>query len=286
MKNRYHIFEGMTKMRASAENIIKKALVALAGLLFATAVFASDYIIGEGDTLSVNVWGEKDFSFTAKVRPDGKITVPAIGELTAANMSARNLQVLLTEKLKIAVKKPVVTVAVAEITNNKVYVFGGGVKSGVYTLSQRVTLLQFLCQFEDVRKADLQNAYVIRGKKKVREDFTKLFIAGNTDDDIVIEPNDTIYIPMRVENTIYVMGAVTTPKPIEYREGITVMEAILSAGGFTKFASPNDTFIYRKYKNKDVTINSRINRLMFNGDLTQNVTLKPGDYVLVKEGLF
>jgi polysaccharide export outer membrane protein len=266
--------------------MIKKAIFILAGLLLATTVHASDYIIGEGDGLSVAVWGEKDFSFTAKVRPDGKITVPAIGEVTAANMTAKNLQALLTEKLKNIVKRPVVTVAVTEITNNKVYVFGGGVKSGVVTLGQRMTLLQLLCQFENVRNADLRNAYVMRGKKKVREDFTKLFLKGDTEEDIVIEPNDIIYLPTNVDNTIYVMGAVTTPKPIEFRDGITVMEAILSAGGFTKFASPNDTFIYRKDKNKDITINAKIKRLMADGDLTQNVLLKPGDYVLVKEGMF
>lgn len=266
--------------------MIKKVVFTLAVLLFATSVFASDYIIGEGDTLSVSVWGEKDFSFTAKVRPDGKITVPTIGELTAANMTAKNLQAILTEKLKTVVRKPVVTVAVTEITNNKAYVFGGGVKGGVFTLGQRLTLLQLLCQIDDVRKADLQSAYVVRGKKKIREDFTNLYLKGNVEEDVVIEPNDVIYIPMRADNYVYVMGAVTAPKPVEYREGITVMEAILNAGGFTQYANPDATMIYRKEQKKDVAINAKMKRLLINGDLTQNMTLKAGDYVIVKEGMF
>ncbi len=277
----------MTMRMKPYAGMIRRALCILPVLLFATTALAADYIIGEGDTLSVAVWGEKDFSFSAKVRPDGKITVPAIGELTASNMTAKNLQTILAERLSKVVKRPVVTVAVTEITNNKAYVFGGGVKSTVFALNQRVTLLQLLCQLEDVRKADLTGAYVMRGKKKIREDFTRLFIKGNTDEDIVIEPNDVIYIPMNIDNNVYVMGAVNAPKPIEYREGITVMEAILTAGGFTKFASPNDTFIYRKdKKQKEVSINVKIKKLMFDGDLTQNLTLKPGDYVVVKEGMF
>ncbi len=267
-------------------DMIKKVLFTLAILLFATSLFASDYVIGEGDTLSVSVWGEKDFSFTAKVRPDGKITVPTIGELTAANMTAKHLQAVLTEKLKVVVRKPVVTVAVTEITNNKVYVFGGGVKGGVFTLGQRMTLLQLLCQIDDVRKADLQSAYVLRGKQKIREDFTNLYLKGNVEEDVVIEPNDIIYIPMRADNYVYVMGAVTTPKPVEYREGLTVMEAILNAGGFTQYANPDATMIYRKDQKKDVAINAKMKRLMINGDLTQNMTLKAGDYVIVKEGMF
>jgi len=276
----------MITIRNSPNTMFKKAIFTLAVLLFATNLFASEYLIGEGDTLSVTVWGEKDFSFTAKVRPDGKITVPTIGEITAANMTAKKLQEILTEKLKAVVRKPVVTVAVTEITNNKVYVFGGGVKAGVFTLNQRMTLLQLLCQLEDVRKADLQNAYLMRGKLKLEEDFTKLYLKGDVDQDIVIEPNDIIYIPMRGDSYIYVMGAVTTPKPIEYHDGITVMEAILNAGGFTSFANPDDTVIYRKDKKNDVTINAKLKRLMNNGDLSQNVTLRAGDYVLVKQGLF
>ena len=274
------------KMRKLPTDMIKKVIYTLAVLLFATSLFAADYIIGEGDTLSVSVWGEKDFSFTAKVRPDGKITVPTIGEITAANMTPKNLQAVLTDKLKVVVRKPVVTVSVTEITNNKVYVFGGGVKAGVFTLGQRMTLLQLLCQIDDVRKADLQSAYVIRGKQKIREDFTNLYLKGNVEEDVVIEPNDIIYLPMRGDNYVYVMGAVIAPKPVEYREGITVMEAILSAGGFNQFANPDATMIYRKDKKKDVAINAKMKKLMINGDLTQNVTLRAGDYVLVKEGLF
>jgi polysaccharide export outer membrane protein len=276
----------MNDRRKSFIGAIRQSVVVLFMLLLATTASGADYVIGEGDSLSIAVWGEKDFTFTAKVRPDGKITVPAIGELTAANMTAQNLQTLLTEKLRTVVKRPVVTVAVTEITNNKAYVFGGGVKSGVFSLNQRVTLMQLLCQIEDVRKADLQHAYLMRGKKKIREDFTKLFIKGNTDEDVVIEPNDAIYIPMGSYYNIYVMGAVTTPKAIEYRDGITVMEAILEAEGFTQFANPNETFIYRKDKDKSIAINVKIKRLMSEGDLTQNVALKPGDYIVVKEGMF
>ncbi len=254
-------------------------------LLFLISTAAAEYVIGEGDTLSISVWGEKDLSQAVKVRPDGKITVPGIGELTAANMTPHALQAVLTEKLSTIVKRPNVTVAVTDITNNKVYVFGGGVKSTVFMLSQRTTLLQLLCQMDDARKADLKKAYVQRGGKKIREDLSKLFIGGNTADDISLEPNDVIYIPINTNKNVYVMGAVNTPKFIEYREGITVMEAILDAGGLTKFASPNDTVIYRKQNNAEVSVNIKVKKLMY-GDLTQNVMLQPGDYIVVKEGLF
>jgi polysaccharide export outer membrane protein len=283
--------------------MIKKVMLLVLGLLIASTALAADYIIGEGDLLSIAVWGEKDLSLSVRVRPDGKITIPAVGELSAANMTAKALQSILTDKLGNIVKKPVVSVAVTEITNNKVYIFGGGVSSRVYSLAQRTTLLQLLCQLggqqpgtdaatdsaaasNNVRDSDLKNAYVLRSGKKIKQNFYDLFIGGNISEDMVIEPNDVIFIPTYNDKNVYIMGAVAAPRSISYREGITVMEAILGAGGFTKFASLNDTVIFRKENNKEISINVKMKRLMFDGDLTQNLKLKPGDYVVVKEGIF
>ncbi len=280
-------------------------------LLLAKPLFAAEYIIGEGDTLAISVWGEKELTISVKVRPDGKITLPAVGEVAAANMTSDQLQSVLTTKLKGIVKNPVVTVTVSDITNNKVYIFGGGVSPGVTSLTQRATLLQLLCQIGQggspgavgapgapgsssgvrnadggVRDADLKNAYVLRKGKKIKENFYNLFVNGDMSEDIVIEPNDAIFIPAHKDKNVYVMGAVTTPRAISYRDGMTVMEAILEAGGFTKYASQNDTFIYRKENNKEVTLKVKAKRLESDGDLTQNVLLKPGDYIIVKEGIF
>jgi polysaccharide export outer membrane protein len=279
----------------------------LAGWLLSLplAAFASDYIIGDGDTLAISVWGEKELTVIVKVRPDGKITIPAIGELTAANVSVQDLQVLLTGKLSRIVKNPVVTVMVTEITNNKVYLFGGGINSGIYSLNQRTTLLQLLCMVgqqqsagpqaapsapsagsSSVRYADLKNAYVMRKGKKIKQNFHNLFINGSLADDIVIEPNDAIFIPALLDRNIYVMGAVMTPRAIEYRDGLTVMGAILESGGFTKFADQNDTIIYRNDGSKYTAIPVKMKKLMHSGDLSQNLLLQAGDYIMVKEGIF
>ncbi len=272
--------------------MIKKAIFLVLGLLIASTVFAADYVIGEGDVLLISVWGEKDLSLPVKVRPDGKITIPAVGEVMAANSTVKELQSTLTGKIGRIVKNPIVTVMVAEITNNKVYIFGGGVNSGVFSLTQRTTLLQLLCQFGQVgqqagiRYADLKNAYVLRNGKKIKQNFYNLFINGDIAEDVVVEPNDAVFIPALTDKNVYVMGAVNAPRSIEYRDGLTVMGAILEAGGFTKYASQNDTVIYRKDGSREVTISVKIKKLINGGDLTQNPRLQPGDYIVVKEGIF
>jgi polysaccharide export outer membrane protein len=263
-----------------------RILVILFVVLFPLTVLAGDYVIGEGDTLDISVWGVKELSFPVKVRPDGKITVPGLGDVTASGHTPVQLQANLTKSLKALIKNPIVTVTVKEITNSKVYVFGGGVKAGVYDLVRRTTLLQLLCQVGDLKTADLRRAYVLRNGKKLNTDFYNLFMNGDTTDDMAIESNDSIFIPQLADKNIYVLGAVTTPKLIEYREGITVMEAILDAGGFTKFAKQNAVNIMRKDKGKEVTIPVKAKDLINDGDLHQNVRLKPGDYVVVEEGMF
>ena len=102
----------------------------------------------------------------------------------------------------------------------------------------------------------------------------------------MIETGDAIFIPQLLERNVYVLGEVNAPKFIEYREGMTVMEALLEAGGFTKFAKQNDTSILRKDGQKDITISIKAKDLLKDGDLGQNVKLKAGDYIIVKEGIF
>lgn len=252
------------------------------------SALAADYVIGEGDILDIFVWGVKELNTSAKVRPDGKITIPGLGDVKATGLTPPALQTTLSDKLRTLVRNPNVTVTVKEITNSKVYIFGGGVKSGVVDLSRRTTLLQLLCMIGDFKSADLRRAYVLRDGRKIKEDFLTLFRDGDTSQDMVIAIGDSLYIPElpQADKNIYVLGAVNTPKSIEYREGITVMEAVLEAGGFTKFAKQNDTTIMRRNNGKELIIPVKAKDLMRDGDLSQNVRLQASDYIIVREGMF
>lgn len=266
---------------------MKQIFFALALLLVVPlSAIAGDYVIGEGDGLDIAVWGVKDLTFSVKVRPDGKITVPGLGDVSVSGQTPTNLQTTLTVKLKQLVKNPIVTVTVKEITNSKVYIFGGGIKAGVYDLSRRTTLLQLLCTLSEVKAADLKKSYLLRNGKKIKEDFYKLFISGETEDDTLLESGDSLFIPLLMDKSVYVLGAVNMPKAIEYRDGMTVMEAILESGGFTKFASQNDTQIRRKEAGAEVSLSVRAKDIINDGKMGQNIKLKPGDYIIVKESMF
>lgn len=265
-----------------------KALLLSVVLTICFPLFAlsADYQIGEGDSLDIAVWGVKELNFPVKVRPDGKITVPGLGEVVASGMAPSALQAHLASRLKELVKNPIVTVTVREITNSKVYIFGSGVKAAVYDLSRRTTLLQLLCTLPDVKTADLRNSYLLRGGQKVKTDLYRLFTLGDIDQDLLLESNDSLFIPLLTDRSVYVLGAVNTPKAIEYREGMKVMEAILESGGFNKFANQNEVLVRRKNGSQEQSLEVKAKKLFKDGDLSQNIELKPGDYVLVKESFF
>ncbi|MBV5341911.1 MAG: polysaccharide biosynthesis/export family protein [Deltaproteobacteria bacterium] len=266
---------------------MKQIFLALAMILLVSLpAAAGDYLIGEGDGLDIAVWGVKELTSSVKVRPDGKITVPGLGDVSVSGQTPADLQSSLSIRLKELVKNPIVTVTVRDITNSKVYIFGGGVKAGVYDLSRRTSLLQLLCTVGEMKTADLKKSYLKRNGKKIRENFYQLFITGESDDDPILESGDSLFIPLLMDKNVFVLGGVNLPKAIEYRDGMTVMEAILESGGFTKYASQNDTQILRKEAGAEVSIPVRAKDITNAGKMELNIKLKPGDYIIVKESMF
>jgi polysaccharide export outer membrane protein len=98
--------------------------------------------------------------------------------------------------------------------------------------------------------------------------------------------NIIVQTPMSVFSQVTVVGQVTRPASIPYREGMTVMDAILQAGGLTLFASGNRAKLVRTENGKQVETRLRVNDLINKGDLKQNLPLKPGDMIVVPESRF
>lgn len=267
----------------------KTVLLIICFFLLAFNVFAKDYVIGDGDKLQISVWGNPEISVAdAVVRPDGKISIPAIGDVKASGLTPMELADVLSRDMTKVVKTPIVTVIVKEMKNYRIFVLGRGVEAGVQTLTKETTLLEFLSQLGSLAKADLESAYLIRDKKKIRTGFHQLYEKVDFSQDILLEPNDMLFIPDNFEKRIIVVGEVKQPATItDYREGVTFLDVILGVGGFTEFADENDVEILRKKENGERTrIIVRAKDLMKKGDISKNIPIMPGDYVVVKESLF
>lgn len=248
----------------------------------AVAVADSDYLIGKGDVLEISVWGVEDMSRSVIVRPDGKITLPAIGDVIAAEVSPAQLSRQLSTAMRAYIKEPIVTVSVEQIRNNRVYITGGEV-SRVFDMVKETTLLKLLSELGDLSSIDLRKAYLSRKGKIISTDFFALYHRGDFTQEQLLEAEDIIFLPSNVLNQIYVLGAVATPQKIQYFEGMTVLDAILAAGGFTEFAKDDSvSLISRKKRTRKLNLES----VRKGKNLVDNVALKPGDYVIVGESIF
>jgi len=85
---------------------------------------------------------------------------------------------------------------------------------------------------------------------------------------------------------VRVTGAVRASRSLPFRQGMTVLDAVLEAGGLNEFASPNRAKLYRKTKETTEVYDVQLGDILNKGRLESNFTLRPGDVVTVPERLF
>lgn len=174
---------------------------------FATNV-EGDYRIGVDDRVQVTVWRNPELMVTVPVRPDGKISVPLIGDVQAGGNTPAQVAAIIKDKLSVYIREPNVAVILTELRSH-----------------------EFLSR-------------------------------------------------------VRVTGAVRAPRSMPHRQGMTVLDAVLEAGGLNDFASPNRTKLYRKNINTTDVIDINLGDVLNKGKLDTNVELRPGDVLTVPERLF
>ena len=119
----------------------------------AAPVLPEDYVIGLEDILSVSVWKEPELSVKeVVVRPDGKISIPLIGDIQASELTPMQLQNKITERMKEFVAAPSVTVVVLRIGSRSVSIVGQVAKPGIYYLGSPMTVLELLARAGGIRE--------------------------------------------------------------------------------------------------------------------------------------
>ncbi len=171
------------------------------------AVQPQGYRIAPGDTLAVFVWQDRDLSLTVRVRPDGRISLPLVGEVEAAGKSPGALSRELEQRFAAWVQDPAVTVVVRES--------GGPVAA-------------------DIR----------------------------------------------------IVGEAAKPTTLVWRPGLTVLDAVIAAGGLSEFADGNRTILVRRQGREFVRYRVRLDDLLTAGDMSANVELAPGDVLVIPETAF
>jgi polysaccharide export outer membrane protein len=173
------------------------------------AAFTDEYRIGVDDIVQVSVWRNPELSVTVPVRPDGRISVPLIGDVMAGGRTSQEVAKSIEERLATYVRDPKVAVILTDLRSHE-------------------------------------------------------FISR-----------------------VRVTGAVQQPVSVPYRQGMSVLDAVLAAGGTNEFAAADRTRLYRRSANGATqTLEVKLGRILKSGDLETNFPVQPGDVITVPERAF
>jgi polysaccharide biosynthesis/export protein len=244
------------------------------------------YVVGPEDVLDVQVWDNKDMNQVVFVRPDGKTSLPLVGEIQAAGKTVQELQDYLTTMYSKTVKGAAVTVIIREIKSRPVYFLGGFGKPGALQLLRSdLTLLQALAIVGGVTPAaDADKGFVLRKDKVIPVNFTKLTQKGDLTQDMKLEPGDSIVAPLA--DLVYLQGEVKAPGAVKYTQDLTVVRAITQGGGFTPMSAGGRVDILRGKGEKKERIRVDVDKMMRAPDENLDVLLKPDDIIFVPQRLF
>ena len=158
------------------------------------------YILGSEDVIEVSVWKEPELSKVIMIRPDGKISLPLIGDIQAAGLSAEKLTENIVSALEDFVDSPTVAVIVEQINSLKIFIQGEIAKPGVFFLRSNTTLLQAISLaggFSEWAKKDEIAILRKAGDKLIRIpiNYEKILSGEDLSQNILLQRGDTIIVP-------------------------------------------------------------------------------------------
>ena len=172
--------------------------VGTSGSTASAASTAADYRLAAGDKLRIEVYKDAQLSQSLQIRPDGKITLPLVGDVAAAGHTSVELRDAISASLKEYITNPVVTVIVTEASPQVVYVTGEVNKPGALTLAGQMSILQALAMaggFTDF--ADKKNILIKRRTAKGMETLKfnyKNALADDTKEPLQLQAGDTVVV--------------------------------------------------------------------------------------------
>jgi protein involved in polysaccharide export with SLBB domain len=263
----YELFEGVPTTFAPAPDI----------------PIPSDYVVGPGDTIQLQLYGKTNADYSLVVSRDGTVQIPEIGPKSVAGLKFSELQ----ERVKNYVENQMIGVkgyiSMGPLRSIRIFVLGDVNRSGSYTVSALSTMTNALFVSGGIKRpiGSLRNVQLKReGRIITRLDLYDLLIRGDTSKDVRLMPGDVIFVPP-VGRTVGVSGAIRRPAIYELRDERTVSELIQMAGGLPPTAARTEARLSR--------ISATGQRVVIDIDLQsdkdQNRPLADGDRLAVQSVL-
>ena len=243
----------------------------------------SDYVIGAGDELDVQLYGTKNATLRLVVARDGHVNFPELGPINVGGLTFPNAQALLQSRVDRQMVGVHASVTMGETRSIRVFVLGDAKEPGSYAISGLGTITSALFAAGGVRPiGSLRKIELKRRSTLVRRlDLYDMLIRGDTTDDAKLLPGDVIFIPP-IGPTVTVDGEVHRPAIYEIRNETSVADVVQLAGGLTPEADTSkvaltriDSALHRVVLQVDLSGSAARTQEVHNGDTLRVARLRP-----------
>jgi polysaccharide biosynthesis/export protein len=175
-----------------------------------------EYTIGQGDIIHLSVWQNPDLEQETVVRPDGKISVPLVGDIPAVGLTLTQLDDSITRQLREFIRRPEVSLSISKLGGNKVLVLGAVNAPGVYSVNGQKSVLEAISLAQGFHKdAAPTSVILIRGGLRSpvpqRLNLAKA-LRGMPRENTTLLPEDVIYVPRKfIADVNYVLSQILDP---------------------------------------------------------------------------
>ena len=191
-----------------------------------------DYIVGPGDTLAVQLYGNDTANYLLTVQRDGRVNFPKLGPILVSGMSFDQARAAIDQRVGQQLIGTRVSVTMGDLRSIRVFVLGEANKPGSYTVSGLSTMTNALFVSGGVKKiGSLRKIELKRNGRLITVlDLYDLLLHGDTSGDRQLMPGDVIFIPP-IGATVAVDGAVRRPAIYELKDEKSAAQAVALAGG-------------------------------------------------------
>ena len=242
-----------------------------------------DYIVGPGDTLEVQTYGNEPGIYELTVQRDGRINFPKLGPIMVSNMNFDAARAAVEHRVAEQMIGTRVSVTMGDLRSIRVFVLGDVEKPGSYTVSGLSTMTNAIFVSGGVKKiGSLRNIQLKRNGRLITTlDLYDLLLHGDTSNDRQLLPGDVIFVPP-IGSTVSVDGAVRRPAIYELKAEKTAAEAVAVAGGLLPDADGKLGQLerilpsrLRQMRNIDLTANGGGAFELANGDKLRIPAIRP-----------
>lgn len=267
-------------------------------MLFLTLILAfqtgtgQEFTLGAGDVLEVQVLNLEEVNGEYQVDNLGTITLPYLNQLQVRNMTTRELQSLIADRLADKyLNNPQVIVKVKQQRSRPVSVIGAVTRPGQITFTYDIDLLHVLSQVGGVTENAGDKLLVIRKSGSgvgatLEINLHKLLYEGLPHLNIPIFPGDTINVPLDIPFSVYVTGEVVKPGELKFsrRDRVTLLQVIAKAGGMTDYARAKKVVVKRE--SEGIFTEFKLNVKDIKSGKEPDFTIEPNDIVIVPDDIF